>query len=340
MGETIKAVLVGCGGISDAWLGPISKRDDIEMVGLVDLNPEAAKVKGEKYSFNAQTGNDLAAMLEKTKPDVVFDCTIPEAHVDVVLTALKYGAHVLGEKPMADTMENARKMTAAAEAAGKIYAVIQNRRYLPQIIAVRDFIKSGKLGKLTTVQSNFFIGAHFGGFRAEMDHVLLLDMAIHTFDAARFLSGTDAEKVYCHEFNPSNSWYRTGASAVAIFEMTNDVVYTYQGSWCAEGCNTTWECDWRFICEKGSLLWDGRDSIRAEVVDDSNEFIKAEISVEVDFKELPEELAGHSGLIADFVEAVKTGTPPQTVCTDNIKSLAMVHAAIGSVEAGRKIDVE
>ena len=62
--------------------------------------------------------------------------------------------------------------------------------------------QAGTLGPLTTLHSDFYIGAHFGGFREQMRHVLLLDMAIHTFDAARLLSGADPVAVYCQEWNP------------------------------------------------------------------------------------------------------------------------------------------
>ncbi len=54
-----------------------------------------------------------------------------------------------------------------------------------------------------------------------MTHVLLLDMAIHTFDAARLISSADPVGVYCHEWNPAGSWYDRDASAAAIFEMSN-----------------------------------------------------------------------------------------------------------------------
>ena len=83
-------------------------------------------------------------------------------------------------------------------------------------------------------------------------------MAIHTFDAARYLSGQDAAAVYCYEFNPANSWYSADASAhAAIFEMTNDVVFSYRGSWASEGVHTPWESVWRVVGTKGSLTWDG-----------------------------------------------------------------------------------
>ena len=80
-------------------------------------------------------------------------------------------------------------------------------------------MQSGAVGPLTTVNCDFYIGAHFGGFRDRMEHVLLLDMAIHTFDQARFIMGADPVSVYCNEWNPAGSWYDHDASAIAIFEM-------------------------------------------------------------------------------------------------------------------------
>ena len=103
-------------------------------------------------------------MLAETKPDLVFDCSVPQAHPEVTLTALANGCHVLGEKPMADSLANARKMVAAAQQAGKIYAVIQNRRYDPNVRRLKEFIKSSPLGPLTTLNSDFYLGAHFEGF--------------------------------------------------------------------------------------------------------------------------------------------------------------------------------
>ena len=76
---------------------------------------------------------------------------------------------------------------------------------------------SGAIGDLVAVHSDFFIGAHFGGFRDVMDHVLILDMTIHSFDQVRFITGRNAERVYCHEWTPRHSWHKHGPSASAIF---------------------------------------------------------------------------------------------------------------------------
>jgi predicted dehydrogenase len=341
MGETLKAVLAGCGGMSAAWLKAAREIPGLELAGLVDINEAAARKRAEDFELGeAEIGSDLGEMLDRVSPDMVFDCTIPEAHVQVTLAALKHGCHILGEKPMADSMENARRSLAAAGEAGKLYAVIQNRRYDPRIRRLRSFLESGAIGPLTTLNSDFFIGAHFGGFRDRMEHVLLLDMAIHTFDAARFLTGADPVSVYCKEWNPAGSWYDHHASAVAVFELTGGIVYTYRGSWCAEGLNTSWEADWRAIGQRGSATWNGGDELRAEAVTGPAGFRSQQEEVAIPGAAPDAKAGGHAGLIREFVECVRTGGTPETVCTDNIKSLAMVFGAIESARSGKAVAVE
>ncbi len=339
MKDKLRAVLVGCGSVSRTWLNAISDMSDLEVVGLVDINEEAARNRQQQYSLlSATVDTDLQRVLDCTTPDIVFDCTTPSAHAEVTITALEHGCHVLGEKPMADSIENAWRMIEAARRANRIYAVMQNRRYDPRIRSLRRFLASGKIGELTTLHSDFFIGAHFGGFRDRMKHVLLLDMAIHTFDQARLISGADPVAVYCKEWNPKGSWYDHDASAVCIFEMSNGIVYTYRGSWCAEGLSTTWESYWRCICERGSVIWDGADRFEAQRVSESGGFTSQLEAIEVPI--LPDEKSGgHAGLIKDFVECVRSGTIPETVCTDNIRSLAMVFGAIKSAESGKRIEL-
>lgn len=334
----LRAVLAGCGGISEAWLGRLKTRQDVELVGVVDLVREAAEKRAAEFgSPGIETGTDLKAVLKKVTPDLVFDCTVPEAHAAVATTAMRMGCAVLGEKPLADTMANARRIVAASKKTGKLHAVMQNRRYLPNMIALRKFIDSGAIGRVTTVHCDFFIGAHFGGFRDRMEHVLLLDMAIHTFDQARFLTGKDALSALAHEWNPPGSWYDHDASAVAIFEMTDNVVFCYRGSWCAEGLGTPWEAAWRIVGDKGTVLWDGAHVFRAQAVAGGAGFEREIKDVQVAYDKDDPAPKGHAGCLYDMLDCLKTGRTPQTVCTDNIRSLAMVHAAIESAAKGRKV---
>lgn len=340
MTAPLKIALAGCGSMSTAWLRAAQAIEGLNVVAYVDINENAARARAEEFGgVEAFISTNLRAALEHTEPDIVFDCTIPEAHVEVTLTALQRGCHVLGEKPLADSMDNARKMVTAAQDAGKLYAVIQNRRYDPNIRRLKAFLQSGGIGDLTTVNSDFYIGAHFGGFRDRMEHVLLLDMAIHTFDAARYLCGADPVSVYCKEWNPAGSWYDHDASAVAIFEMSNGMVYTYRGSWCAQGHITAWESDWRIIGQKGTVLWRGNADMHAQVSARREGFIDPFADAEIPQTAGTARVGGHAGLIAEFIDCVRTGSVPETVASDNIKSLAMVFSAIESAEQGRPVAI-
>ncbi len=340
MTHTLQAVLVGCGGISHTWLRGIQAIDGLEIVALVDLVEGAAQQRADEFELKAQVSTDLDAILSAAQPDIVFNCTVPEAHVDVTLAALSHGCHVLSEKPLADSMANARRMVAAAEKAGKLFAVIQNRRFHTGIRRLSRFLRAGAIGDITTVDSDFYIGAHFGGFRDHMEHVLLLDMAIHTFDAARLISGADPVAVYCTEWNPAGSWYDRDASAVAVFELSNNLVYTYRGSWCAEGVNSSWECDWRIVGQRGSVVWDGGEGFQAQVVAQTGGFRSEYADLEVPPLDPADKIGAHAGQIADFIHCVREGRTPETTASDNIKSLAMVFGAIESASQGREIKVE
>ena len=78
---------------------------------------------------------------------------------------------------------------ARARSAGRIHAVVQNRRYVAGVRRIARALKGGAIGDIASVHADFFLAPHFGGFREDMDHVLLLDMAIHTFDALRCMTG-------------------------------------------------------------------------------------------------------------------------------------------------------
>lgn len=341
MNDPLRVVLVGCGGISGAWLKPATAIPELRVVGLVDRVEDSARQRAAEFHLEAaEVGSDLRKVLTKTKPDIVFDCTVPEAHVEVALEAFRHGCHVLGEKPLADSMTNARRMVRAAEKAGRTHAVIQNRRYMPEIRTVRQLIVSERLGPLTTLNSDFYIGAHFGGFRDRMRHVLLLDMAIHTFDAARLLCGADPVSVYAKEWNPAGSWYDHDASAVAVFTMSNGLIYTYRGSWCSEGMNTSWECSWHGIGTRGSFRWNGGTECKAQAVKAADGFHSVLEDVAIEPLNDSQKTGGHGGQIMDFVKCLRDGATPETVSSDNIRSLAMVFAAVKSAAKGREIKVE
>ena len=337
-----RAVLAGCGSMAKGWLRALNEAPELKgrvtLVGLVDLDLAAADALRQEFGLGtAVTGTDLDQVLTATKPDLLFDVVIPSARQQIVMTGLRHGCDVLTEKPMAASLEEARALVAAAKSAGRIHAVVQNRRFVDGVRRIRETIASGALGELTALHADFFIGAHFGGFREAMDHVLLLDMSIHTLDAARFMAGLDPLAVYCLETNPHGSWYADGAAANAIFEFANDVVFTYRGSWVAEGATTSWESAWRIIGTTGTLLWDGADSFQLKQIADNSGFLRPLKDAVVPPPPHPSQTHGHASVIADFLNAVETRQPPETAGNDNIKSLAMVFAAIESARTHQRV---
>ena len=337
----LRAALIGCGAMSRAWLEAAAKIDDLAIVGLADLDLARAEGRAAEFGLSdAVVATDLETLIEKTHPDILFDVVVPSARHEIVTAALNAGCHVLSEKPMAETLDQARSLVAHAARAHRIHAIIQNRRYLGNVRRIARAIASGAIGTVTSVHADFFLGPHFGGFREQMEHVLLLDMAIHSFDAMRCMTGLVAQGVYCREWEPRNSWYHQGSSAFALFDLEGGAVFTYRGSWCAEGLGTSWECAWRFVGAKGTLLWDGRDDIRVEVASEVREglFSRAESAV-VPPLEPSDKIGGHSGVISDFVAAVREGTVPETAGVDNIRSLAMALGAIQSAERGQRVEI-
>ncbi|PQV62530.1 putative dehydrogenase [Abditibacterium utsteinense] len=339
----IRVLQVGCGGISNVWLPPATQFPDVEIAGLVDLNPDAAQACIQKIGLNPETPifTDLKTALSEVSPDAVFDCTIPLAHTPTALLSFEHGAHVLSEKPMSDTLDGATQALDAAKNAGKIYAVIQNYRYANGPRRLKQFLDTKIIGDVTTVNADMYLGAHFGGFRDEMEHVLLLDMAIHTFDMARFLSGTDPLSVFCHEWNPKGSWYAHDASASAIFEMTEGVVSNFRGSWCATGLPSDFASSWRIIGERGTVLWDGKDGFSCEVEAGSEGFQRPVQKIEVPDGDFGSKAQGHGGVIREFLDAIQSGgangEAPETRAEDNIKSLKMVLGAVESSRSGAKV---
>jgi len=329
-----RALVVGAGGISPAWFAAL-KREKVAVCGIVDLDVKRARRMATRFELDCMLTDDLAAALRDAKPDFVVDVTVPEAHCEVTCTALKAGCPVVGEKPMASSMSEARKMVRTAEKTGQLYMVSQSRRWDAMHETVRRELAKQRIGELTTVNCDFYIGARFDGFRTRMASPLILDMAIHHFDLIRFMTGKDAVAVYTHEFNPKGSWYEGDCAATCIFEMDDGVVFTYRGSWCAEGCHTSWNGDWRFAGTKGTLLYEQDRLATGEVVVGRKGFFRKTKPFKTRRAGMPR--AQMRGGLGEMLRFLRTGERPQTECHDNIKSLAMVFAALESSKKGRRV---
>jgi predicted dehydrogenase len=336
----VRVVLVGAGGMGRQWLRTLTASPDVELVGLVDLNLEGASAALEDLGLtDIPVARSLTEIANATGAQAVVNVTIPVAHHPVNVEALFAGLPVLCEKPVAPTVSQALSLVAAAEASGRLLMISQSRRYYRALAALKRQV--AELGDIGLVTTNFFKAPHFGGFREEMDHVLLVDMAIHAFDASRYLLDADPVSVYCEEFNPSWSWYAGNAAATAVFEFAGGARYIYTGSWCSDGQETSWNGDWRVSAARGTATWDGAGTPLVQFApgaesgsagaSGAGEPVAVELGPDV-----PEEIAGS---LAEFISVLRTGEVPSGEVHSNVLSLAMVEAAVRSAETGQRVQI-
>ena len=323
--------------MSREWLS-CAQELGVEVVALVDVFPEAAAARAKEFNLAGPIFRELPEAIGAVTADILFDCTIPAAHPEVSGTGLRSGLHVLEEKPLALDLAGATELVSLAETTGRLHVIQQNRRFKRGIRLLRQLIDERAIGEITTVHVDFFVGAHFGGFREKMRHVLLADMAIHPFDAVRYLVQANGASVYCEEWTPVNSWYDHGSSVVAIFQMTSGVRFSYRASWCSEGFRTPWDADWRVIGTEGTLRWDGENDVRGERVRPVTDALLYDVDVIRPKAEPDPALTrGHFSVMKQFVDALSgAGGIPETRSADNIHSLAMVLAAIESADTGQR----
>ncbi|WP_219414321.1 Gfo/Idh/MocA family protein [Pseudonocardia nigra] len=323
MSDRLRIVVVGAGGMGRAWLTAVEASADTDLVAVADLDLDVARTAaGAVGRPDLPVGTDAVALAAQTGAHAVVNVTVPAAHHPVATAALFAGLPVLGEKPVADTVAKALSLAAASQVTGQLFMVSQSRRWNPQLFALRDMVED--LGAIGTLTTEFFRAPHFGGFREEMAHPLLVDMAIHAFDSARFLLGAEPVSVYCEAYNPPWSWYDGAAAASAVFAMEGGIRYAYTGSWCSPGADTSWNGAWRVSGEKGTALWDGDH--------------EPGLHADVDAAARPRSPhSGIDGALHVFVDALRTGAVPMGEVHENVLSLAMVEAAVRSAETGERV---
>ncbi|WP_020574553.1 Gfo/Idh/MocA family protein [Actinopolymorpha alba] len=342
----LRALQVGAGGMGRGWLRTIQAYDEVELVGVADLNVATAKAALDDAGLSTvPVAETLEQLADEVAADFVVDVTIPEAHHAVTLEALRRGLPVIGEKPLAATLAEALELVAASQAYDRLFMVSQSRRYNSQQFEFRRQIQ--RLGRLGILAAEFFKAPHFGGFRDAMDHPLVLDMAIHAFDSARFLVDAEPVAVYCEEYNPAWSWYAGDAATTAIFEMSDGVRYVYTGSWCSEGLETSWNATWRASGEHGTALWDGDSLPTFEVVEGRETGPEGDHNLVSEWFRPhtgsarlgppPPPHQGIAGSLREFVHSLRTGSTPMGAASDNVMSLAMVHAAIESSRSRQRV---
>ncbi|MFS0712465.1 Gfo/Idh/MocA family oxidoreductase [Microbacterium sp. 2P01SA-2] len=319
-----RVVIVGAGAMGKAWIDTVVRRTDLEIVGLVDIAADAARAAALERGLEVATFGSVDDALAALDVDLVVNVTIPQAHLEVSAAALRAGVPVLSEKPVTPTVAEALLLSAVSASTATLMATSQSRRHSRGIRAFRDALAD--LGGAEQLDVRFFQNPRFGGFRDEMPSPLLVDMAIHQFDQARYLLSSEPVSVYCEEFSPRWSWYRGAAAAEAIFRFADGGRFSYSGSWCADGLTTSWNGDWRGSTARGSAAWDGETDVVVQSRDGGPRTCT-----------LMDGAEGLDAALAEFVDALDGGPAPSGEITRNIGSLAMVEAAVASAAAGAPV---
>jgi predicted dehydrogenase len=324
-----RIIQVGVGGMGGGWTDRVAESRKWTAAAYVDVNPDVLAKTAEKHGIAANCCfRNLDEALRNVEADAVLDITPQQFRKSVCCRALEAGLDVLAEKPMADTLANAKAIVDCARENGRTFMIAQNYRYQPLTQTARQFISDGGLGEVGYVGVSFHKGPKFGGYREEMRFPLVLDMSIHHFDMMRCMLGGDIVSVLATSIGAPWNWFKGDATVIADLEIDNGVHVNYYGSWVARGWETPWNADWRFSGSKGVLLWE-QDKLMF-----SNEPGQRK---RMPLLRMPK--VHQAYLLEAFANYLDAGQEPETSGRGNLNSLAATYAAVRSSEEGRRVKV-
>ena len=164
--------------------------DDAELVAVAD--PDATAVARATAGRRARGFEDAERMLAEEELDLVSIVAPTSLHLPVTLAALRAGANVLVEKPIAATREEATEMIRAADTAGRMLTVGHIERFNPAIRELRRRLEAGELGRIFQISAT-----RLGPFPARIRDVgVVVDLAPHDVDIMRYLVGAEPVRIY------------------------------------------------------------------------------------------------------------------------------------------------
>ncbi len=164
--------------------------DDVDLVAVAD--PDPAAVARATAGRRARGFDDPGRMLAEEDLDLVSIVAPTSLHLPVTLAALRAGANVLVEKPIAATREEALEMMAAANDAGRMLTVGHIERFNPAIRELRRRLVAGELGRVFQIKAT-----RLGPFPARIRDVgVVVDLAPHDLDVMRYLIGSEPSRIY------------------------------------------------------------------------------------------------------------------------------------------------
>ncbi len=330
---------VGLGGWGSSWATNIvAKNKNVETVAWVEIDAKTLEQVQQQLDLpQERCFTSLEEALTATRAEAVLITASLPGHVPSARAALQAGKHVLLEKPFAPSVTEAQELVNLAEEHGKLLMISQNYRYAPVVRAATQLVREQKIGHVGTVNIDF---RRYDNVRPFEEHrhykiwePLLVDMSIHHFDLMRLVIGQEPLQVMCKTWNPSWSKYVEPASGAMTITFDGGAVVSYRGSWVSMEPQTNWTGDWHMEGEKGEIIWSCRG--------DQPEYVALRLlGKPVNNIEVPELTdIDRAGSLAAFVQAVQNNSTPETSGRDNLKTLALMFAAIESAKTGLPVNV-
>jgi UDP-N-acetylglucosamine 3-dehydrogenase len=326
--------VIGCGAIAqNVHLKGYHSTPEAEIVALCDIDATRLNEVADKYGVK-QRFTDYQELIAKADVDAISVCTPNKFHAEMSIAALNAGKHVLCEKPMATSVEDAKAMVAAAQKSGKTLMVAYSHRFQIANQKAAEMVHAGAIGKPITIRVRF---AHNGPYlswgaktdwfyRPELAHGgALLDMGIHALDICRFYFG-EIKALYA-TMGTLNKDIQNEDTAILALEFANGALGSIETGWsCVGGPNGI-----DVFGSKGSIIVDYKTPAKVFLT----EPVEGIAAGWTDMKEWAG--GGWSIQMPHFVHAVLEGKQPLATGADGLCGVIAATAAYESARTGNKV---
>ncbi len=218
-----KLVMVGTGSRGTGFWGKTVLQnygDQVEFVGLCDINPGRVETGKKIIGASCPTFTDFDQMLKTTKPDIVIVTTVDATHDQFIIKALEAGMDVITEKPLTTDEVKCQKILDAERKSGQKVLVGFNYRYGLQFTKLKELLAQERVGKITSVDFHWYLNVYHGAdyFRRwhafkEKGGTLLVHKATHHFDLLNWWIDSDPVEVFAYgnleHYGKNNSFRHT-----------------------------------------------------------------------------------------------------------------------------------
>lgn len=356
-----KIGIIGTGGIAHSHVRAYLKMDDVELVAGADIIPgKAQKFLDEFELTQAKAFTSAEEMLSTMELDAVSVCTYNSTHAVCTIAALEKGCHVLLEKPMTVTLEDAKKIREAEAKSGKIVTIGFQPRYDGRMRKIKEIVQSGVLGDVYYIQTgggrrrgipgSTFIEKDLAGVGALADiGCYSLDMVLNAMNYPKPLTVSAASYDYFGKNPKYNSEENAKRFSVddfcgAFIRLENGITLDFRMSW-AMHMDTTGntiflgtEAGLKVEPANPELLWGGAwDGSCGPVTLFHDKFGEA-THTPIPLHDLGEDRFFLK--CRSFVDAVQQGLPAPIPTSQIIYNQAIIDGIIRSSESGHEVEID